>query len=153
MVEALTAAHHDTIRAFLRAQSTLALATVDESGKPKVAPLFFVSDDNLNLYWLSSPNSRHSLNLITWGEACATIYPTVWEWNEIRGLQIEGRARFIDDHDERESILALYRQKFTLPASFDSLITLSTLYALTPTWIRWLDNTTQFGFRAEGDVS
>ncbi len=141
-----------TIRVFLESQSTLALATVDGSGNAQIAPLFYVSDEALNLYWLSSPTSRHSVNLIVNEHVAAAIYPAVWAWNEIRGLQIEGTASVIRDEDARENILARYRLKFELPPAFDTQIAVSTLYRLSPKWIRWLDNGVRFGYKAEVDL-
>jgi hypothetical protein len=32
---------------------------------------------------------------------------------------------------------------------FDSLINASTLYILTPRWIRWIDNSVEFNYKAE----
>jgi len=137
------------ILAFLASQSTLSLATVDDSGHPQAAPLFYVSNDALNLYWLSSPTSRHSVNLATQPRVAVTIYPAVWAWADIRGLQVEGSAHSVIDAAERERILTLYRAKFALPPAFDAQITASTLYRLTPTWIRWLDNSVRFGYKLE----
>lgn len=138
-----------TIRVFLQSQSTLALATIAADGQLQVAPLFYVSDEALNLYWLSSSSSRHSLNLAAREQVAATIYPDVWKWTDIRGLQIEGHARAVTDETTRADILNHYRQKFNLPAEFKTLISNSTLYVLTPTWIRWLDNGVRFGYKAE----
>ncbi len=139
----------DAVRAFLEAHSTLALATVSADGLPQVAPLFYVSDDDLNLYWLSSQTSRHSINLAAQPQAAATIYPDVWQWTDIRGVQVEGRAEIVRNPQERQTILARYQTKFKLPAAFDSQIAISALYILRPTWIRWLDNAVQFGYKAE----
>lgn len=139
----------ETVRAFLETQSTLALATADAAGHPHTAPLFYVSDDDLNLYWLSSVSSRHSVNLAAQEYVAAAIYPAVWSWTEIRGLQIEGTAGIVTDAAQRETILDRYRRKFNLPPQFDAVIAQSTLYCLRPTWIRWLDNAVQFGYKAE----
>lgn len=137
------------IQAFLDTQSTLALATINADGQPQIAPIFYVADDRLNLYWLSSPNSRHSTNLVLNPKVAATVYPSVWQWNDIVGLQIEGEARPIGDERIREQILTLYLRKFQLPAEFDSVINSSTLYCLKPNWLRWMDNSVQFNFKAE----
>jgi uncharacterized protein YhbP (UPF0306 family) len=137
------------VRLFLESQSTLALATLDAAGHPQIAPLFYVSDEALNLYWLSSSTSRHSVNLTANEHVAATIYPDVWKWTDIRGLQIEGQAQAVTDDELRTYMLNAYRQKFTLPAEFELIITNSTLYVLTPTWIRWLDNSVKFGYKAE----
>jgi uncharacterized protein YhbP (UPF0306 family) len=137
------------VRAFLDTQSTLALATVSLEGEPQVAPLFYVSDDQLNLYWLSSPKSRHSANLIVHPKVSAAVYPAVWQSRDIVGLQIEGQAHPIGDERIREQILNLYLRKFQIPPEFDSLINSSTLYILAPTWIRWMDNSVEFNYQSE----
>lgn len=137
------------IRAFLDTQSTMALATTSPDGQPQVAPIFYVADERLHLFWLSSPNSRHSTNLVLRSKVAATVYPSVWQWNDIVGLQIEGEARPIGDERIREQILTLYLRKFQLPAEFDSIISASILYSLKPSWLRWMDNSVQFNYKAE----
>jgi uncharacterized protein YhbP (UPF0306 family) len=150
MADSLTTEQLDAVRVFLKAHSTLALATSDGEGRPQVAPVFYWSDDALNLYWLSSPTSRHSVNLSARPKVAATIYPELWMWQAIRGLQIEGEAGLMADlTDERGAILTAYRRKFQLPPEMDALITASTLYVLRPHWVRWLDNEVRFGFKAE----
>lgn len=149
MIDRLSSAQLATIRAFLASQSSLALATVNGNGHPEIAPLFYVSDEALNLYWLSSPTSRHSVNLRAHERAAAAIYPAVWQWMEIRGLQVEGVASAVTEVKARAQILKLYRRKFDLPAAFDAQIAASTLYVLRPKWMRWLDNGIQFGYKAE----
>jgi uncharacterized protein len=148
MITPLSPTEYETIRAFLAAQSTLALATVNADGTPQSAPLFYVSDDDLNLYWLSSPRSKHSVNLTEQPNVAATIYAAVWDWQSIKGLQIEGHAIAIEN-EERQRILTRYRDKFTLPSSFDGQIAASTFYKLAPRWLRWLDNSVTFGYKAE----
>jgi uncharacterized protein YhbP (UPF0306 family) len=140
------------IRAFLDTQSTLALATTNPDGQPQVAPIFYVADERLNLYWLSSSNSRHSTNLVINPKVAATVYPSVWQWNDIVGLQIEGEARPIGDERIREQILTIYLRKFQLPGEFDSIISTSILYSLKPSWLRWIDNSVQFNYKVEMDL-
>jgi uncharacterized protein len=147
----LTNEQINTVRAFLREHSTLALATVNAGGQPEVAPLFYLSV-SLTLYWLSSPKSRHSVNLSVHPQVAATIYPAVWGWQDIRGVQIEGFATTIDDADERNALLTSYRAKFNIPSELDAQITTSTLYRLNPTWIRWLDNSVRMGYKAESPL-
>jgi hypothetical protein len=134
---------------FLEAHSTLALATVNADGTPEVAPVFYISDERLNLYWLSTTSSRHSVNLAAQPRVAATVYPTVWQWNEIVGLQIEGEASIIGDERIREHILTRYLRKFQLPPSFDAAIAATTLYVLRPSWLRWVDNSVKFGHKVE----
>lgn len=142
----------EVIQAFLESQSTLALATVNASAQAEATPLFYVSDEALNLYWLSSETSRHSVNLAARPHVAATIYPAVWNWNDIRGVQIEGEAQAVRDEFVRDRVLQRYLAKFLLPASFDAQIAATRLYILTPSWIRWLDNSVQFGYKTEINI-
>ena len=41
----------------LRRENTVSLATVNERGEACVAPLFYLVDEKLSLFWLSSPTS------------------------------------------------------------------------------------------------
>lgn len=139
----------DIVRGFLETQAAMSLATINQHGNPESAPLFYVSDERFNLYWLSSPTSRHSINLTARKQVSAGIYPSVWDWSDIVGLQVEGEAEIIGDDRIREQIMMLYMRKFKLPEDFDSAIASSTLYVLRPGWIRWLDNSVRFGYKAE----
>lgn len=137
------------VQAFLETQSTMTLATVNAEGLPQSAPLFYVSDDRLNLYWISAAHVRHSVNLSAKSGVSATVYPAIWQWNDIVGVQIEGEAEAITDDRIREQIMILYLRKFQLPPSFDAAIAASTLYVLRPRWMRWVDNSVSFGYKAE----
>ncbi len=145
----------DDVRAalveFLSQQSTLALSTAGlRDGRPQVAPLFFVSDEALNLYWISDPDSRHSRNIADWSDVAATIYAQTWDWQQIKGVQIEGTATPVSDDDERQRALDLYCAKFPfVNEKFADLIAQSTFYVLRPRWLRWIDNERRFGYKQE----
>ena len=143
------------LQAFLTSQSTMALATAgEEDGRPQVAPLFFASDEALNLYWISSPDSRHSVNIADWNDASAAIYAHTWDWSGIKGVQVSGDAMAVRDDDERRRALELYRAKFPFVNDrFMDLIEASVFYVLRPTWPRWLDNERRFGYKQEFRLS
>ena len=85
----MTSDELDTIRCvreLLESQSTMTLATVDEHGYPNAAPLFFFLQNDLTLYWLSSADSRHSMNLRARPRAAVAVYASVNRWEKIRGL-------------------------------------------------------------------
>jgi len=143
------------LHTFLTSQSTMALATAgEEDGRPQVAPLFFASDEALNLYWISSPDSRHSVNIADWNDASAAIYAHTWDWVGIKGVQVSGDAMAVRDDDERRRALELYRAKFPFVNDrFMDLIEASVFYVLRPTWLRWLDNERRFGYKQEFRLS
>jgi uncharacterized protein YhbP (UPF0306 family) len=135
---------------FLREQSTLSLATAGPTGRPQIAPLFFASDDDFNLYWVSSADSRHSANIEDWNDVAVAIYAPTWEWSGIKGVQIEGDALPVTDAAERQRALATYRAKFPfVNEKFAELIADSVVYVLRPRWLRWLDNARRFGYKQE----
>ncbi|MBM4423458.1 MAG: pyridoxamine 5'-phosphate oxidase family protein [Chloroflexi bacterium] len=81
-------------RALLSAQSTMTLATVNARGRTESAPLFFAEDDG-TLIWVSGQRSRHSRNIAAAGRASVSAHNTVWSWNEIAGVQMEGEVSLI----------------------------------------------------------
>jgi uncharacterized protein YhbP (UPF0306 family) len=138
-----------SIAALLREETTLALATVDEHGEPCVAPLFYIADADLTLYWLSSATSQHSLNLARNPGASATVYRPAATWKEIRGLQMRGQVAAITQRDRRRALIGQYRERFQLGALFRLAISRSTLFAFRPEYFRYLDNSKGFGYRFE----
>lgn len=132
----------------IEGESTLVLATVDHAGVPHAAPLFYLPvaglpGEDISLYWLSSPSSRHSLAL---GQVAVAIHASTWKQNEIRGAQLEGRAELVEKSPE---LLAAYKARFALGDAFDRAIASSELYRFTPRWVRYLDNAQGFGGRIE----
>jgi len=139
----------ERIRALLRNQSTLALATTDERGNPHSAPLFFVIDDDLNLYWYSSPMSAHSRYCAMHPRVSVSVYRPTDEWRKICGIQMDGMAIKVEDEAGRKVIESSYLLKFKLGPATRIALKRSTLYRFTPEWVRYLDNARRFGFRFE----
>ncbi len=54
----------------------MTVATVGASGAPWVSPVFYVPDENYDLYWTSEKTARHSANIRSTGVAAIVIYPT-----------------------------------------------------------------------------
>jgi uncharacterized protein YhbP (UPF0306 family) len=136
------------VAAYLETHTTLALATAGPDGVPQAAPLFYASDAALNLIFLSAPDSRHSLNLARNPAAAASIYDEVWEWQAIRGLQIEGSVERLEGA-ERERALVLYQTKYPFVSAFGAEVERSAFYRLHPRWLRYIDNSIAFGWHEE----
>ncbi len=141
--------HVESIAALLRQESTLALATVGANGEPCIAPLFFIADEDLTLYWLSSAASLHSINLSRTCRAAATVYRHSESWKEICGLQMHGQVSVVARRDRRKALIEQYRERFQLGAVFRVAISRCVLYAFRPDYIRYLDNSKRFGYRFE----
>ncbi len=139
----------DVIAALLRNQSTVALATVDEHGEPCVAPLFYIVDGDLTLYWLSAADSLHSRNLQRSPRASATVYRHAENWREICGVQMRGSATAVTEQSLRKAMVERYCERYRLGALFRLPISQSDLYAFRPEFFRSIDNSKLFGFKFE----
>lgn len=127
----------ENVRALLERENTLVLATTADDGSPVAAPLFYYADGHANLYWLSSPESRHSRNLSVRPRVAVAIFAQVVDWKEIRGVQLEGVAEVAP---AREPILTQYRRRFGLGPELDAVIARSTMYVFRATWWRYIDS-------------
>jgi uncharacterized protein YhbP (UPF0306 family) len=86
----------------------------------------------------------------------ATIHAQAWDWQEIKGVQLEGVCQPVRTPKERAVALALYGRKFSFlfsPSGAGALLTGAlqrhTVYRISPHWIRWLDNSVAFGYKEE----
>jgi len=139
----------ELVAALLNEESTLSLATAGAGGQPCVAPLFYIVDKNLSLYWLSSENSLHSRNLAINSRVAATVYRNANNWKKIRGVQLRGVVSKVTESARRNTILVAYCERFKLGRMLRPALRLSTMYALQPDFIRYIDNARGFGFKFE----
>jgi len=139
-----------TLHDFLGELSTLSLATVDENGQPHAANLYFAPDAHLNLYFTSNPKSAHARHVTHNPFVAATVYAPVTMWQRIKGVQLHGTCQPTDP-GEFAIIWGVYREKFPFIDDVRDMVRSQTFYRLTPTWIRWIDNTVRFGHKVETD--
>lgn len=70
------------------------------NGQPWCADMIFVWDEDFNIYWLSSPDSRHSKEIEKNLHVAATV-TMVEPDGKGRSLQIEGTCTIINDDKRR----------------------------------------------------
>lgn len=137
------------VAALLGEETTLALATAGRDGEACVAPLFYIADEELALYWFSSESSRHSLNAEETASAAATVYRGAKSWREIRGVQLRGVVSKVSEPERRAALLNAYCERFKLGAALRLVLRRSALYCLRPEFFRFIDNGSGFGFKFE----
>ena len=137
------------VAALLEAESTLALATTDEVGIALAAPLFYIADENLCLYWVSSSRSLHSQNLQREPRASLAIYRHAEHWREICGVQMRGTVSTVTDPVRRKDRIRVYSERFQLGTIFRRALGSSTLYVFRPDCIRYIDNSRRLGYKFE----
>ena len=138
----------EKLREFVAGQRTADLGTVSASSEVHVSPVFYWSDKDLRIYWLSGGKSEHSRNVAEQPEVALAIHCHAEQWREIRGVQMKGSVRLVDGK-EREKVLKSYKKHFDLGSVFQVAVLASTLYCFEPHWMRMTDNTQFFGEKFE----
>lgn len=137
------------IAALLQGETTLALATADEQGEASIAPLFYVVDDDLTIFWLSSNTSAHSRHLTRVSRAAATVYRRAAGWKDISGVQMRGSVSIVMDQRYRREMVRKYCQRFHLGTMFRLAISRCALFSFRPEFLRYIDNSMRFGTKVE----
>lgn len=145
---------------FLARHNSMTLATVDADGAPQAAAVFYATDETLALYFLSSPNSRHCINLARLPRVAATVQADNQAWQTIQGVQMEGVVQAVDGLAELARAARIYAGRFDFlrsllggeidgPTALRGPLASSRFYVLRPTWLRLIDNGQGFGHKEE----
>lgn len=130
---------------------TMQLATVHAS-KPWIATVYFVTDDDMNVYWLSWPERRHSKELVEQSDVAATV--VVKTDQPVIGVQFAGRANEVTDPAVVQRVMKLYVAKYNTGKGFCDAFAAGTnkhhMYMLVPTDMSLFD---EVNFPGESPVS
>jgi hypothetical protein len=83
------------------------LSTVDEDGRTRTSPVYFTPHRYQDLYWVSHPDTHHSVNLHRDDRLSGVVFDsTVAPGGDQRAVYVVGRAREIraDELDEHLAI-------------------------------------------------
>lgn len=138
---------------YLRRQHVMSIATTGTDG-PWAAAVFYVNE-GLDFYFLSAPGTRHCREFAADARVAATIAGDCAGWSDIKGVQIAAQARELLGA-EREAAIRLYAAKFpgviearSVPVKIAEALAKIRWYALSASWIRFIDNSRGFGHRDE----
>lgn len=120
---------------YLSKNRLMTLATTD-GDKPWAATVFFNFDKDLNIYFISRPDTRKTENLTKNSSISVVINQYQPRKGGIKGVQLEGSAAMLDKTKNRD-LLDLYRKRFTWA---DEYLHDHELFKITPTFIRFLDD-------------
>jgi uncharacterized protein YhbP (UPF0306 family) len=143
---------------YLQGHNAMCLATAHD-GRAHAATVFYVSD-HLDLFFISSPSSRHGRHLAADNRIAATVNEDYHTWNDIKGLQLEGLTEALGSPAENRDIAELFVAKFPdtslffqnpgdMPDAVRNKVTKVQFYRLRPTRIFYIDNSQGFGHREE----
>ena len=142
----------ERIQELLKTISTMTLATANPEGNPYAAPVYFVADDEMRLYFFSETNSQHSQDIARNPRVAAAIYPECEGWQDIKGLQLRGEVRLVAPSQEWDSAWARYQVKFPFVRALKTVVAKNQLYIFIPSWIRLVDNSRGFGYKKEWNL-
>ena len=107
----------EAARGYLAAHNTVSLATIDLEGRPWAATVFYVNL-GLTLYFLSEPKTRHVQNCAANPSVAATVNEDYRDWQQIKGIQLEGKCEEVRSKREMARALAAYVKKYPFVARF-----------------------------------
>lgn len=133
---------------FFGKQHLLTLATVDASGKqPWLANMYFVADEELNLYFVSAKETNHSLHI---AENDKVAFTTAWydpdNLGDRKAIQGKGKCELMKNWGEIAKVLKLFHAKYP---DWKEVINLQTIkekliesrpYKITPSYIKYWDD-------------
>lgn len=143
---------------YLQGHHTVSLAT-EREGIPHAATVFYVSI-GFDIYFLSSPTSRHGENLTQNPTVSATINEDYSKWQMIEGIQLEGRVENVGGILDNGRIARAFVQKYPDVADFlfsprklgqaiAQKIARVRFYKIKPARIFFISNAVDFGKREE----
>lgn len=141
-----------SILAFLATHDALTVATVGERGEPHAAAVFFATDEEGRLVFLTDPKTQHGRDLLRDPRVAATVHADRQDWRTIRGVQLRGRARPTVPGEESASARAAYRRRFPGPFEAPELgshLERAQTWLLDVDWMRLIDNGRAFGHKEE----
>ena len=145
------------VRAFLERERTASLATVDDARVPYAANVqYALTPDALQLLFVSSPKSQHSLNIATQPKVALAVYGPSNGPAEIHGVQLRGTCEpVVSDSHAWQAAWDAYVAAFPFVAetpAFRERVASESFYAVTLTWARYIDNRRGFGWKIERDL-
>lgn len=85
------------------------IATVS-GGQPWVCTVYYIEDDELNLYWLSWPSRRHSQEIARHNKIAIAV-PVKLD-RPVVGVQAEGTAGVVNDRETIAKIMERYSKRY-----------------------------------------
>ncbi len=103
----------EEIRAFLEEQHTLQVATIDHDGWPHLIAMWYVLIDDQVVFWTYA-KSQKIVNLRR-DDRLTCLVETGERYDELRGVQIKGRAIISDDRETVQRIGEAIWERYTGP--------------------------------------
>ncbi len=101
----------EEIRAFLQEQRTLQVATIDHDGWPHLVAMWYVVINDQIVFWTYA-KSQKAANLRR-DDRLTCLVETGERYDELRGVQVKGRAIINDDRETVQRIGEIIYERYT----------------------------------------
>lgn len=127
----------------------MSLATVNETG-PWVCDVVFIYDDDLNIYWMSDPETRHSQAIKNNNKVAATITFSTKSKIPNFGIQLEGTAEKLEGVQYDLLIKHLAKRSYPKPdiSEAEKILDGDSWYKIAPNKICLIDEE-NFGYNRQ----
>lgn len=153
----MSASLRQRVLEFLDEHHVMTLATQGTAGLWAAA--VFYAHEGLDLYFLSSPKSRHGQDIDTGADIAVSIQRDYDDWPGIRGVQMAGRAEPLADA-ERDRVKTLYGERFPVvgkaaaaPRAILEALGKARWYCFRPATVYLVDNRLGFAHREKLDLA
>jgi len=91
-------------RRVIDANLYMTLATRDAGGRPRLSPVYYTAARYTDLYWVSAPQARHSVQLAEYPDVEIVIFDSTVPVGAAEAVYLSATARRVGD-DELEAVL------------------------------------------------
>lgn len=100
---------NEKVKTLLQTIRYATISTIDSDGKPWTAPVWYVFDEDHNIYWWSPTEAQHSKNIAGNAGVYITVFDSTAPEGDGFGLYMRAEAEVVVD-DELDSAISLYNQ-------------------------------------------
>lgn len=139
----------DRVIEVLSKSHLMSLAIQDNEG-PWIADVIFVYDEDLNIYWMSDSDTRHSKAVVENGKVAGTITHTTRSKEPNFGIQFEGKAEKLPGTQFELLVKHLAKRGYPVPkmSQAKKILDGDRWYKLVPTKMFLIDEE-NFGFKRQ----
>ncbi len=101
----------DVARAILDDNSYVVLATADAGGTPWASPVWFAQEDYRHLYWVSAPDSQHSMNIAARPSIAMVVFDSSVPEFQGQAVYMTATAALVDDPADGIAVVSRASQR------------------------------------------
>lgn len=134
-----------SIENYLKTHGLLTLATVSPEGFPMAHSVEYINEGN-TIYFMSHKDTRKMVNIANNANVAYTVDEDYQDWSVIQGIQMMGKASFVENPEEVQRLMGVYVQKFPQVMNFPSeMAEAMRIVKVEPIHAKYIDNTKGMG--------